>query len=38
LCTLTEHQKWVYSLAVSPDGQTLASGSEDKTIKIWRAV
>ncbi|NES69647.1 MAG: hypothetical protein F6K24_32745, partial [Okeania sp. SIO2D1] len=25
-------------LAFSPDNQTLASGSDDKTIKIWRIV
>ncbi|MFM6368354.1 MAG: hypothetical protein ACKPGN_09035, partial [Dolichospermum sp.] len=24
------------SVAYSPDGQTLASGSLDNTIKIWR--
>lgn len=33
--TLTGHSNWVFSVAISPDGQTLASGSSDKTIKIW---
>ncbi|MFN7928321.1 MAG: TIR domain-containing protein [Blastocatellia bacterium] len=32
---LTGHKDWVTSLAVSPDGTWAASGSEDKTIKIW---
>ncbi|MFM6816791.1 MAG: WD40 repeat domain-containing protein, partial [Dolichospermum sp.] len=30
------HSDSVWSLAYSPDGQTLASGSYDNTIKIWR--
>lgn len=25
----------MYSLAISPDGKTLVSGSKDKTIKVW---
>ncbi|BAZ20277.1 protein kinase [Kalymmatonema gypsitolerans NIES-4073] len=33
--TLTGHSDWIYSVAISPDGKTLASGSYDKTIKLW---
>lgn len=33
--TLSGHSDFVWSVALSSDGQTLASGSEDKTIKIW---
>lgn len=35
ILTLTGHVYEVYSVAISPDGQTLASGSVDKTIKLW---
>uniref|UniRef100_UPI0035C9EB7F WD40 repeat domain-containing protein n=1 Tax=uncultured Nostoc sp. TaxID=340711 RepID=UPI0035C9EB7F len=34
--TLTGHSQEVRSVVFSPDGQTLASGSMDKTIKLWR--
>jgi WD40 repeat protein len=27
---------WVFSVAVSPDGQTLATGGDDGTVQIWR--
>ncbi|MBE9198664.1 MULTISPECIES: HNH endonuclease [unclassified Nodularia (in: cyanobacteria)] len=32
---LDEHSKCVFNLAISPNGQNLASGSLDKTVKIW---
>jgi small GTP-binding protein len=32
---LTGHEGWVKSVAVSPDGTWAASGSDDKTVKIW---
>ncbi|MDH6062099.1 hypothetical protein NWP17_16935, partial [Chrysosporum bergii ANA360D] len=35
LHTLSGHSNPVLSVAYSPDGQTLASGSRDNTIKIW---
>ncbi len=35
LRTLTDHTDSVNSIAISPDGQTLVSGSADKTIKVW---
>ncbi|MBD2413541.1 serine/threonine protein kinase [Nostoc calcicola FACHB-389] len=33
--TLTGHSRGVLSVAISPDGITLASGSVDKTILLW---
>ncbi|BAY20217.1 WD-40 repeat protein (plasmid) [Anabaenopsis circularis NIES-21] len=33
--TLKGHNDAVTSLSFSPDGKTLASGSNDKTIKLW---
>ena len=35
LRTLTGHSNSVISMSFSPDGQTLASSSGDKTIKLW---
>ena len=35
LATLEGHANAVNSVAFSPDGMTLASGSDDRTIKLW---
>ncbi|EED20635.1 platelet-activating factor acetylhydrolase isoform 1B alpha subunit, putative [Talaromyces stipitatus ATCC 10500] len=37
LQTLEGHSDWVCSVAFSPDGQTVVSGSYDNTIKLWDA-
>jgi WD40 repeat protein len=35
LRTLTGHTNWVLSVSFAPDGKTLASGSSDKTARLW---
>jgi WD40 repeat protein len=32
---LQGHTSWIRSVAFSPEGGTLASGSEDETINLW---
>ena len=34
-CTLTGHSREVYSVAYSPDGKHIVTGSEDSTVKVW---
>jgi len=36
-CTLTGHSSQVTSVAYSPDGKHIVSGSCDRTVKIWDA-
>lgn len=33
--TLKGHESSVNAIAISPDGQTLVSGSNDQTVKLW---
>jgi WD40 repeat protein len=35
LARLVGHKTTVVSLAFSPDGQTLASGANDETVRVW---
>lgn len=35
LHTLQGHSRWVTSVVISPDGQTIASSGLDTTIKLW---
>ena len=32
------HSDYVRSVAFSPDGKTIVSGSDDKTTKVWDAI
>ena len=36
-CTLRGHSGDVTSVAYSPDGKHIVSGSRDNTVKIWDA-
>ena len=35
ILTFEGHKKWVTSVAFSPDGKLVTSGSDDETIKLW---
>ncbi|HEY9727028.1 MAG TPA: AAA-like domain-containing protein, partial [Chroococcales cyanobacterium] len=33
---LSEHRGWVLAVDASPDGQLIATGSNDQTVKLWK--
>ncbi|KAK4368613.1 hypothetical protein RND71_012405 [Anisodus tanguticus] len=35
LTSLSGHASWVLSVDVSPDGAAIATGSSDKTVRLW---
>ena len=35
--TQNAHSRRINSVAFSPDGKTIVSGSHDKTLKVWDA-
>jgi WD40 repeat protein len=35
LLTFPAHERLIHSIAFSPDGTTIASGSVDRTVKLW---
>ena len=36
-CPVTGHSDWVNSVAYSPDGKHVVSGSDHQTVKVWNA-
>jgi len=35
LTVLKNHEGSVYSVAISPEGKRIVSGSQDRTIRVW---